>query len=149
MLVGTLPDVEGQGIVRVVWASDVVLVVTAVPVALGADRLGVVAAAVALLCFAASLVVWAMAFFTAAARTTRGDDIVVSSLFLTGDSAPAVVRRRLYWATAVSVIVALATGFRAPFGILVPMLPLGLIGLWGARYGTFPPREVRDGRTRK
>jgi hypothetical protein len=25
---------------------------------------------------------------------------------------------------------------------LVPMLPLGLIGLWGARHGTFPPRPT-------
>ena len=24
--------------------------------------------------------------------------------------------------------------------VLVPMLPLGLVGLWGARHGTFPPR---------
>ena len=26
------------------------------------------------------------------------------------------------------------------FGILVPMLGLGLIALWGARHGTFPAR---------
>jgi hypothetical protein len=26
------------------------------------------------------------------------------------------------------------------FGVLVPVSGLGLMGLWGARYGTFPPR---------
>lgn len=140
---------KGRSIVRAAWFSDAILIVTAVPVALGADRLDVVAAGVALVLFAISLVVWGVAFFTAAARTAEGDDIVVSSLFLGGDSAPSDVRGQLYWATALSVVVALATGFRAPFGILVPMLQLGLIGLWGARYGTFPPREVRDGGTRK
>jgi hypothetical protein len=28
------------------------------------------------------------------------------------------------------------------FGLLVPMYGLGLAGLWGATYGTFPEREV-------
>jgi hypothetical protein len=27
------------------------------------------------------------------------------------------------------------------FGFLVPMFGLGMSGLWGARYGTFEPRE--------
>jgi hypothetical protein len=27
------------------------------------------------------------------------------------------------------------------FALLVPMYGLGLAGLWGATYGTFPPRE--------
>ena len=40
-----------------------------------------------------------------------------------------------------------------PFGVLVPMLPLGLVGLWGARHGEFRPRpgvepEVRPAPTR-
>ena len=32
------------------------------------------------------------------------------------------------------------------FGVLAPMLGLGLIGLWGARYGTFPERDDLRGR---
>ncbi len=32
------------------------------------------------------------------------------------------------------------------FGVLAPMLGLGLIGLWGARYGTFPARDDERGR---
>ena len=29
-----------------------------------------------------------------------------------------------------------------PFGVLVPMLPMGLAGLWGARHGVYPPRPA-------
>ena len=35
-----------------------------------------------------------------------------------------------------------------PFGVLVPMLPLGLAGVWAARYGTFPRRPPVAGRRR-
>jgi hypothetical protein len=40
------------------------------------------------------------------------------------------------------VCLAIAAGTAAwePFGVLVPMLPVGLAGVWAARYGTFPPR---------
>jgi len=37
-----------------------------------------------------------------------------------------------------------ATALAEPFGVLVPMLPLGLLGLWGARHGVFPPRRMPD-----
>ena len=40
----------------------------------------------------------------------------------------------------VCTVIACATVVWAPFGILVPMLPMGLAGLWAARHGTFPPR---------
>ena len=58
-------------------------------------------------------------------------------------SPPRGVRRHLYLALAASVVLAGATATTDAFGILVPMLPIGLIGLWGARYGTFPPRKDR------
>jgi hypothetical protein len=78
------------------------------------------------------------------ARSAQGDEIVVASLFLMQGDAPRPVRVQLFSALAASAVLAAATGAADAFGILVPMLPLGLIGLWGARYGTFPPR--RDAR---
>jgi len=45
----------------------------------------------------------------------------------------------------VCIAVTAATAAAEPFGILVPMLPLGLIGLWGARHGVFPPRRMPGG----
>ena len=93
--------------------------------------------------FFVSLPIWIYAFGLALVRSTRGDDIVVSSwVFLTG-SAPPEVRRHFFGATAASIVVGLATASANPFGVLVPMLPLGLAALWGARHGTFPPRAPR------
>jgi hypothetical protein len=77
----------------------------------------------------------------ALARSANGDDIVVGTLFLAQGAAPRAVRVQLYVALATSVAIAAGTGTSDAFGILVPMLPLGLVGLWGARHGVFPARR--------
>lgn len=137
----------GQRIVVASWASVALFATVAVPDALGLHAVSGVATAVSVALFLVSLPVWLYAFGVAIVRSTRGDDIVVSSwVFLTG-SAPADVRRHLLGATAASVAVAAATAWGDPFGVLVPMFPLGCAALWGARHGTFPPRPVaRDAR---
>jgi hypothetical protein len=56
---------------------------------------------------------------------------------------------------AVQTVVGLGTALARPstdgkagsvlaFGVLVPMLGLGLNGLWVSRYGTFGPRRLKD-----
>ncbi len=130
----------GAGIVALSWASNVAFAATAVPVALGADSLDTVAAAMALALFAVSLVVWVWAFGQALVRSARGDEIAVASLFFLQGSAPRSVGVHLLGSLAVSVGLAVATAKAEPFGVLVPMLPLGLAGLWAARYGVFPAR---------
>jgi hypothetical protein len=35
-----------------------------------------------------------------------------------------------------------------PFVVLAPMLPLGLVGLWGARHGVYPARQDAPARLR-
>ena len=75
-------------------------------------------------------------------RPGRGDDITVSSLFFLDKSAPRDVRRNLFGALAAGLVIAAATAAANPFSVLVPMLPLGLAGLWGARHGVFPPRQA-------
>jgi hypothetical protein len=125
------------------WASDALFAATAIPAAAGVSALRGVALAVALTLFAAGIVVWMWAFSVALARNAQGDDIVVASLFLAQGPVPRTVRNQLFGALAVSVVLAAATGTTDAFGILAPMLPLGLIGLWGARHGEFPPRRDR------
>ena len=100
---------------------------------------GGAATAVSLVWFLASLPVWVVAFALVLARSTRGDDIAVASwVFLAAGAAPSAVRRRLLGAFGVSVVAAAVTCWSDPFVVLVPMLPLGLAALWGARYGEFP-----------
>src|SRR5215218_8660655 len=94
--------------------------------------------------FAISLGVWCWAFAVALARTTRGDDVVVASMFLVQGPAPKRVRVHLFGSLAACIALTAATAAAEPFGILVPMLPLGLLGLWGARHGVFPSRRMPD-----
>jgi hypothetical protein len=129
------------GIVAWSWATTVLFAAVAVPVAVGASALEGVAIAVSLTLFAASLVVWTYAFGLAVVRSSRGDDINVPSLFfLSSGAAPAPVRRHLMASLTVSIVIAIVTVKANPFSALVPMMPLGLAGLWSARHGTFPPR---------
>jgi hypothetical protein len=45
----------------------------------------------------------------------------------------------------VCILVVAATAAPNPAAVLVPMLPMGLVGLWGARHGVYPPRPARGG----
>ncbi len=125
------------------WAGDALFALTAIPAAAGVTAFRGAALAVALLLFVAGIGVWLWAFAIALARNAQGDDIVVASLFLAQGPVPSTVRRQLFGALALSVALAAATGTTNAFGILAPMLPLGLVGLWGARHGEFPPRRDR------
>lgn len=133
----------GRPIVVASWAADFVFAATAVPAALGANVLDDAAVVVALGLFAASIPVWVYALGLAVVRTTRGDDVVVANLFFLHGSAPRHVQVHLFGSLAVCLLVTAGTAAANPFGTLVPMLPLGLAGLWGARHGTFPARRMR------
>jgi len=74
-------------------------------------------------------------------RSSRGDDVGVGSWVFLAPSAPKNVRRHLLGATGICVVLALATAWENPFGVLVPMLQLGFAALWGARHGVYPPRR--------
>lgn len=132
----------GRSIIATSWGATALFAATAIPFALGVDDLEGVAIGTALALFGLSLVVWAWAFAVALVRSAQGDDLVVASLYLTVGDAPREVRWQLFAALGVCVLVTAATAAADPFGVLVPMLPLGLVGLWAARHGTFPPRPT-------
>jgi hypothetical protein len=132
----------GRGIVVASWVGDALFAVTAIPAALGVDAVDDAAVVVALLLFFASLVIWCWALGLAAVRTTRGDDVQVMSLFLLEGRVPARARWLLYGSFLVCLAVTVGTAAANPFGVLVPMYPLGLVGLWGARHGVYPPRRT-------
>jgi len=95
--------------------------------------------------FAAGIVAFLLAFGRAVSRSRTDEIDIVGVFFLRGEVAPRSVRARLLGAFAVQVVVALVSSSirlytAVAFGILVPMLGLGLAGLWGARYGRFPKR---------
>jgi hypothetical protein len=133
---------SGPVIVVASWSGNVAFATTAIPAALGFDAFDDAAIAVSLALFFASLVVWTWALFAAIARTARGDDVAVTTLFLLEGRVPGRARWLLYGSLGVCLAITVATAAANPFGVLVPMYPLGYVGLWGARHGTFPPRRT-------
>jgi hypothetical protein len=122
------------------WVANAVFAATAIPVALGLDDIIGVAIGVALLLFLVAVGTFVYAFGVGVARTTRGDNVAVSNLFFLQGSAPRAVRRSFLVLFLVCLAVTVGTAAWEPFGVLVPMLPIGLAGVWAARYGVFPPR---------
>jgi hypothetical protein len=136
-----MAEVPGRAIVVWSWATVALFGVVAIPAALGVDGLTGPALAIELLLFTLSLFIWGWAFATAVVRSSQGDDVVVGNLFGSVGGAPAAVKWHLFGALAVSIAIAAGTAAADPFGTLVPMLPLGFIGLWAARHGEFPARK--------
>jgi hypothetical protein len=138
-------EVAGHRIIELSWASVALFAAVGVPFALGFDAFEGAAVAVSFAEFLVSLPVWIYAFLRAVVRTGTGDDISVAGLFFLSGSAPRLVRRHLLGAVIVCILVVAATAAPNPAAVLVPMLPMGLVGLWGARHGVYPPRPARGG----
>jgi hypothetical protein len=134
--------VSGRAIVLTSYVTFGVFVVTIVPDALGVHAFDGIAAVTALGLFLASLPIWIYAFGLAVVRSGRGDDINVPNLFFLSGSAPNEIRRPLLTVVVLSILVAGATAWANAFSVLEPMLPLGLLPLYGALHGTFPARPT-------
>lgn len=131
----------GRVIIVSSWVGNIVFAGTAIPAALGVESFDGPAIMTALVLFFVSLGIWTWAFVVAVARSTQGDDIVVANLFGTIGDAPRAVRWHLFGSLGACLLITIGTAAADPFGVLVPMLPLGFVGLWAARHGTFPPRR--------
>ena len=100
--------------------------------------------------------------YTSALERSRTEEVGVANLYLlTGDTAPRDVKRAMLIALAVQVVAALVgaivgvTGLEKgdvnalAFGVLVPMLGIGMNGAWAARYGSYGPRVAAPGTSKK
>jgi hypothetical protein len=136
---------EGDGLVRAdVWATAVFAVVAAAA-AVFPDVFVAPFVVVSLALFAAGCVTFLWGFLTGIGRSREEVVSLGGLFFLGGDVAPARVRRAFQVLLALQVIASVAAAVARPFtplafGVLVPMLGIGLMALWGARYGTFPDR---------
>ncbi len=142
-------------LVQASWMGTGLLAVTAIPAAIAPDTFVTPAVVVSLVLFVAGTVAFLWAYVVAIGRS-RADLIGMGGLFFLAGSAPRSVQQSLWASFAIEVVVAVATASSRiftplAFGVLAPMFGLGIIGLWGAKFGTFPPRPadpVRPGRRR-
>jgi hypothetical protein len=130
----------GAGIVRTAWVTTAVFAVTAFGDRAGAEVFELPATVVGVGLFGAGIVVWIVAFVRAVNRS-RYEEITLTGLFFLQGSAPRVIQMHLLGALAASIAVAAVTAVEDPFAVLQPVFPLALAGLWGSRFGNFPPRR--------
>ncbi len=132
---------EGRAIVLVSWWSDVALALAVLPPVVGVDAFDGVSVGASMVSFLVAMVVWVWALVLAGARTTRGDDVQIASLFLVQGAVEGTPRRSLYLSFACCMVITTIAAASDPFVVLAPMLPLGFVGLWGARHGVYPARR--------
>lgn len=155
----------GRWVIAASWASSAAFAAAAVGGVIWPDPVDGWFLILSLVLFALGSAVFMVDLVLAAARS-RDDAMGIGGLFFLAGSAPPEVQRHLNGSLTVQIVVSLVAagvGFARiddrqlnslAFGILVPMLALSLTGLWGVRFGLFPPRShsagqpVRRGTTR-
>lgn len=139
----------GDGLVNLLFAGTGALVGTSLAGALLPDQFRFVHAVLAGILFVigTGAILWGYAL-----GVSRSRAVVVTMaglFFLAGGSAPATIRRRFHIALAVQTVAVVSAAIAQPdtevaFGVLAPMFGLGLMALWGGRFGVFPARPPRD-----
>jgi hypothetical protein len=131
------------------WATGAFVVVSVLAAA-WPDTFLPLSVPVDLLLFAAGCGAFLWAYALAIGRS-RYETVTMAGLFFLSEGvAPPDVTRLLRGALAVQVAVAVAAASVRPFtalafSVLVPMLGLGLMALWAARHGRFPPKAPERG----
>lgn len=134
----------GDGLLNLAFAGTGAVTGTSLASALLPDTFGLVHALLAgvLFLIGTGALLWAYALGVSRSRTVV---VTLGGLFfLSGGVAPAEVRRRFRIALAVEVVavvgaasVTITRSPWVPFGVLAPMFGLGLMSVWGGRYGVY------------
>lgn len=141
----------GKGIVQLDVVATAVFTVVSVAATVLPDPLQYVAVPLDLVLFVVGCAAFLWAYAVAIGRS-RYEVLTMGGVFFLGDEvAPARVARALRLALVVQVVVAVAVAAVRPFtalafGVLVPMLGLGLMALWGARHGRFTAKQAGSDR---
>jgi hypothetical protein len=135
--------------------TGVFLVALAIAIPTRTHRFGQVLIAVVSLVLFAIGIATALWAYTSALERSRSEEVGVANLYLlTGETAPKPVKRAMSAALGVQVVAALVgasvgvAGLQGneinalAFGVLVPMLGIGMNGAWAARYGSYGPRVI-------
>jgi hypothetical protein len=136
-------------------ATVVFTVVAVVSAIFFTSPLRVAIVAVCVVLFAAGVATFLLGYFAAVQRSREEEISVTQLFFLAGDVAPKNVRVAMWYCLAVQCVVGLGVALARPstdgkagsvlaFAVMVPMLGIGLNGLWAGKFGTFDPRQLKD-----
>jgi hypothetical protein len=135
--------------------TAIFMIVSVLAAAIFSSPLRKLVAIVDLLLFAVGVATFIWGYFSAVQRS-RSDEISVAGLFLLIDGvATKSVMRIMNSALMIQVVVGLGgalvrrstngvSGSTLAFGVLVPLLGLGLNGLWASKFGSFGKRILPD-----
>lgn len=141
-----------SGLVRAALAGTGAFVATSVLSLTAGGVFSGIGTAVALGLFAVGCAAFVGGYLTAVGRSRTHQVELASLFFLVGPVAPPPVKRALLGAYLVQIVTAVAvaavglsgtsdSGYNAQaFAILAPVFGQGMVALWAARHGTFPPR---------
>jgi hypothetical protein len=135
--------------------TSLFFVVTAVAAVIFTPSTRTIGVVVDLVLFAVGVAAFIWGYFSAVQRS-RVDEISVASLyFLSGQVADKQVQKIMNGCLIAQLVIGLAgaiarsstdgkAGSTLAFGVLVPLLGLGLNGLWASQFGSFTPRGQSD-----
>jgi hypothetical protein len=142
---GSRESNPGDGLLNASFAGTGALVGTSIVGAAFPDSFSIVHALLSLVLFAigAGALFWGYAIGVSRSRTHLVN--LPGLFFLGAGAAPPEVARRFRIALGVEIVVVLAAALarpdsNMPFGVLAPVFVLGLMSVWGGRFGAFEAR---------
>ncbi len=140
----------GKWVMHLCLLGTVGFAVISVSAVIFPDALELINVIYSLVLFAIGCVAFVWAFFVAAGRS-RLETLSVAGIYFLAGSAP----NQVGWYFRILLFVMLCLAFTTAgirpftsqaFGVLAPMLILGLMGLWGAKWGSFPANNLQRSR---
>lgn len=142
-------DHDGTGLINASFAGTGILLVAALAGAASPDRWGGMTAVVSGIGFGVGVIAFLYGYAIGVVRSAE-EKVTLGGLFFLSGTAPRVVRFRMRVALIAQVVIATGAAAIRPytsvaFVVLAPMLGMGLMAAWAAKYGTFFLKGDDDG----
>lgn len=145
------PDpLPGRRLIEASWYGTGAFVIASVLGLIAIDVFAPLVVALSVLMFLMGTVLFFVAYARAVSRS-RTETIGVGGIYFLSGSAPPEIRQTFMRSFAIQCAMVLVIIIVRPFtslvlGALAPLYGLGCSGVWGARYGWFPPRVLKGDR---
>lgn len=145
------PDpLPGHRLVQASWFGTAAFAIACALGLVAIDTFAPLVVALSVLMFTAGTILFFVAYARAVGRS-RTETLGVGGIYFLAGSAPPEIRRTFMRSFGIQCGLVVLVIILRPFtslvlGALAPMYGLGCSGVWGARYGWFPPRVAKGDR---